>query len=261
MWITSTVDVRKGQLIDVFPGKDAKSAARWLRNRLDGWRAGVQCAALDLSRAYQAAYKQVLPRAEQVADPFHVVGVANRRLTETHRRVQEETHGRRGRKQDDLYQARNLLTLAREKLDHNGKKRLRGLLDAGDPRGEVRLAWHAKETVRRIYQTPRPPRRRRVHPPARLGPATRILPPGAQPTRTHPTNLAPPDRRLAPSPGHQRVHRSGQQSHQTSETRRVRVPQLPQLPNQSPPLRRQTQLEPTPHPHSPLKPEEPVWLC
>ncbi len=28
---------------------------------------------------------------------------------------------------------------------------MRGLLDAGDPHGEVRTAWHAKETVRGIY--------------------------------------------------------------------------------------------------------------
>ena len=32
-----------------------------------------------------------------------------------------------------------------------GQIRLRGLLDAGDPYGEVRTAWHAKETVRGIY--------------------------------------------------------------------------------------------------------------
>ena len=154
--MTSAVDVRKGQLIDIFPGKDAKSAARWLLSRPVEWREGIQWAALDLSRAYQAAYKQVLPWATQVADPFHVVGAANRRLTETRRRVQEETLGRRGRKQDDLYQARNLLTLAREKLDDNGEEKLWRLFDAGDPRGEVRLAWHAKETVRQIYQTTDP---------------------------------------------------------------------------------------------------------
>ena len=156
MWMTSAVDVRKGQLIDIFPGKDTKTAAQWLLSRPAEWREGIRWAVLDLSRAYQAAYKQVLPWAEQVADPFHVVGIANRRLTQTRRRVQEETHGRRGRKQDDLYQARNLLTLAREKLDDNGEEKLWRLLDAGDPRGEVRLAWHAKETVRQIYQIPDP---------------------------------------------------------------------------------------------------------
>ena len=90
MGMTSAVDVRKGQLIDIFPGKDANSAAQWLLSRPVWWREGIQWAALDLSRAYQAAYKQALPWAEQVADPFHVVGAANRRLTETRRRVQEE---------------------------------------------------------------------------------------------------------------------------------------------------------------------------
>ena len=41
-------------------------------------------------------------------------------------------------------------------LDDNGERRLRSLLDSGDPRGEVRQGWHAKETVRQIYQTPDP---------------------------------------------------------------------------------------------------------
>ena len=33
-----------------------------------------------------------------------------------------------------------------------GDAKLRGLLAAGDPRGEVRLAWHAKETLRGLYE-------------------------------------------------------------------------------------------------------------
>ena len=33
----------------------------------------------------------------------------------------------------------------------DGRTRLLGLLDAGDPRGEVRTAWHAKEVVRGLY--------------------------------------------------------------------------------------------------------------
>ncbi len=31
-----------------------------------------------------------------------------------------------------------------------------GLLRAGDPRGEVKTAWHAKEVIREIYQIPAP---------------------------------------------------------------------------------------------------------
>ena len=40
---------------------------------------------------------------------------------------------------------------ASERITDNGRIRLRGLLDAGDTHGEVRLAWHAKETLRGIY--------------------------------------------------------------------------------------------------------------
>jgi hypothetical protein len=36
-----------------------------------------------------------------------------------------------------------LLTKADERLDEHGRTRLLGLLDAGDPHGEVRTAWHA----------------------------------------------------------------------------------------------------------------------
>jgi hypothetical protein len=59
--------------------------------------------------------------------------------------------GHRGRKDDPLYRARRLLTKAHEDLDERGETKLMGLLEAGDPRGEVRMTWHAKETVRALY--------------------------------------------------------------------------------------------------------------
>ena len=93
----------------------------------------------------------MLPDATQIADPFHVVKLANQRLDEVRRRVQNETLGHRGHKDDPLYRARRLLTKAHERLDERGNTKLRGLLAAGDPNGEVRMAWHAKETIRQIY--------------------------------------------------------------------------------------------------------------
>ena len=51
---------------------------------------------------------------------------------------------------------RKLLALARERLDPRSEQKLGCLLQAGDPRGEVRDAWHANETVRVIYQTSHP---------------------------------------------------------------------------------------------------------
>ena len=55
--------------------------------------------------------------------------------------------GHRGHKYDPLYRARKLLVAAHERVTESGDVKLRGLLDAGDPYGEVRDAWHAKETL------------------------------------------------------------------------------------------------------------------
>ena len=56
-------------------------------------------------------------------------------LDECRRRVQNDTLGHRGHKDDPLYRWRRLLTKADERLDNNGCEKLLGLLDAGDPRG------------------------------------------------------------------------------------------------------------------------------
>jgi len=115
------------------------------------WRAGVRYATLDLSGTYRAVFDAVLPGATQVADPFHVVKLANERLEECRRRVQNETLGHRGRKNDPLFRCRRLLTRAEERLSEGGRDKLLGLLRAGDPKNEVATAWHAKEAVRELY--------------------------------------------------------------------------------------------------------------
>jgi hypothetical protein len=150
-WSTSIVDVQAGQLLDVVPGRDSVEPCRWLAARPQAWRDQIRWATLDLSGPYRAVFDTMLPDAVQIADPFHLVRLANQKLDECRRRVQNDTMGHRGRKDDPLYRARRLLTRADERLDINGRTRLLGLLDAGDPRGEVRTAWHAKEVVRGLY--------------------------------------------------------------------------------------------------------------
>ena len=41
-WSTQIVDVRRGQLLDVVPGRDSSEPCRWLAGRSDTWRAGVE---------------------------------------------------------------------------------------------------------------------------------------------------------------------------------------------------------------------------
>src|SRR6187431_3305186 len=54
-------------------------------------------ATLDLSASYRWVFDTVLPGAVQVADPVHVVKLANQALDECRRRVQNEMLGHRGR--------------------------------------------------------------------------------------------------------------------------------------------------------------------
>jgi transposase len=150
-WATSIVDVSRGQLLDMVPGRDSTKPCEWIAARGDAWRAGVQWATLDMSGPYRKVFDTMLPDAVQIADPFHVVKLANGAVDECRRRVQNETCGHRGRKDDAMFRARRLLTKGHERLDERGNTRLDGLLKAGDPKGEVRMAWHAKEMLRSIW--------------------------------------------------------------------------------------------------------------
>jgi transposase len=151
---TSIVDVSPGrpaQLLDVVEGRSAAGPSAWIAAQPQTWRDAIRWGALDLSGPYRKTFDDTLPDIVQVADPFHVCKLANQKLDECRRRVQNETLGHRGRKTDPLYRARRLLTKAHERLEGDGETKLLGLLAAGDPKGEVRAAWHAKEVVRSIY--------------------------------------------------------------------------------------------------------------
>jgi len=151
-WATSIVDVAGGKLLDIVPNRTAQAPARWLLERSASWRERIRWAALDLSGPYRATLDTALPHAARVADPFHVIRLANNTLDEVRRRVQNQTLGHRGRKGDPLYRSRKLLLCAHNNIaDAAGETKLLSLLEAGDPHGEARNAWHAKETLRGIY--------------------------------------------------------------------------------------------------------------
>jgi len=154
-WVTSIVDVSApAQLLDVVEGRTAKAPSDWLEHRTQAWRDRICWAALDLSGPYRKTFNDSLPNAVQVADPFHVIKLANSRLDDVRRRTQQDTLGHRGHRDDPLYRSRRLLTKGHERLDEKGEAKLLGFLDAGDPKGEVPMAWHAKETLRGFYDQP-----------------------------------------------------------------------------------------------------------
>ena len=153
-WGTTIVDARRGILLDIVAGRTANPAIKWLGARTPQRRRAVRWAVMDLSGPYRKAFDTALAHARQVADPFHVVRLGNQMVDEVRRRVQNDTLGGRGTKNDPLYRVPKLLTMAHERLSTDSDAKLRGLLAAGDPRGEVRDAWHAKETLRQTCQIP-----------------------------------------------------------------------------------------------------------
>ena len=113
---------------------------------------------MDLSGPYRSAYDQMLPHAGQATDPFHVIRLGNTALDDVRRRVQNETLGHRGRKNDPLYRARKLLIMARERTSSAGETKLKGLLAAKRPkRGATRMLGVLKKRYER-YTTSQTPK-------------------------------------------------------------------------------------------------------
>ena len=155
-YATTVVDVEHHQIIDVLPNRTYVDVAAWLDKQPQAWKERIDFGALDMSDTYAAVYSVVLPRAQQVVDSFPAVSLANRCLDAVRRRVQNEQTGHRGRRDDPLYRARRVLLRGEETLDDKAAERLWSLLELGDPRAEVAIAYRIKERLRDFYATSDP---------------------------------------------------------------------------------------------------------
>jgi transposase len=153
LYATAMVDLQRKVVIDVIAGNTAQDLGSWLDAQPPAWCSGVRVVATDLAESYRAALGGRLEQAMRVADPFHVVRLANRCLDQVRRRVQNATLGHRGRTRDPLYRIRKLLATGAERLDGTGVERMLLGTRAGDPDDEVLGAWLAKESVRDVYLT------------------------------------------------------------------------------------------------------------
>jgi transposase len=152
---------RAARLLDVVEGRSGTVLAGWLADRTDDWKAAVATASLDPFRGYATALTTQLPDAIRVLDPFHVVKLALDCVDEVRRRVQQDTFGHRGRARDPLYDIRRLLRRRRDRLGPKAWARLQAGLIAGDPTGEVALAWTVAQDLMAFYQLTDPVQARR----------------------------------------------------------------------------------------------------
>jgi len=156
IYATGLVDLDGKKVIDMVEGNAARDLRRWCAGSDRDWLAGIHVVATDLAESYRAGLRPHLDHAVRVADPFHVVRVANRCLDTVRRRVQNELLGHRGRKHDPLYRIRKLLLSGSERLDERASSRMLLGLRLGDPDDHVLGTWLAKESVRDVYLTDDP---------------------------------------------------------------------------------------------------------
>jgi transposase len=156
IYATGMVDLNARKMIDMVEGNAAVDLRRWCAAQDPAWLSDIRVVATDLAESYRAGISPHLDHATRVADPFHVVRVGHRCVDKVRRRVQNETLGHRGRKDDPLFRIRKLLLKGTERLDERGHDRMLLGLRLGDPHDELLGAWLAKESVPDVYLTDDP---------------------------------------------------------------------------------------------------------
>ncbi len=159
-YVTVIIDltpIRSGsgpaRLLDMVEGRSKQAFKQWLAGRPEAWRLGVEVVAMDGFTGFKTAAVEELPDAVTVMDPFHVVRLAGDALDRCRRRVQQDLHGHRGRKDDPLYRARRTLHTGADLLTDKQKDRLTALF-AADEHVQVEATWGIYQRMVAAYREP-----------------------------------------------------------------------------------------------------------
>ena len=139
------------RLLDMVEGRTKHVFKKWLAARPAPWRDAIEVVAMDGFSGYKSAANEELPDAIPVLDPFHVVRLAGDALDECRRRVQQELYGRRGRKNDPLYQARRTLHAGTDLLTPSQQNR-RETLFSNELHVEVEATWGIYQRMITAYR-------------------------------------------------------------------------------------------------------------
>jgi hypothetical protein len=150
-YVTCFVDVKRGCLLDIVRGRNADDVGYWLSQGSPAWRQAIDAVAIDPHRGYLKGILAYLPDTTVTVDCFHGIKLANSMVDDIRRRVQQESLGHRGRREDPLFKTRRLMTRGWERLSDRQRDKLLRSLDAGDPDGECGAGILGKELFREMY--------------------------------------------------------------------------------------------------------------
>ena len=159
-FVTVVIDltaVRQGsgpaRLLDMVEGRSGQVFRTWLAAQPAAFRHGIEVVAMDGFTGFKTATSEELPDAVAVMDPFHVVRLAGEALDRCRQRVQQQTLGHRGHKNDPLYTARRTLHTGTGLLTSRQNERLADLF-AGDEHVEVEATWAIYQRMITAYRQP-----------------------------------------------------------------------------------------------------------
>jgi transposase len=149
-WVTGLADLEQGRLLEVVADRTRAAVGRWLGARPRGWLAQVGTVALDPGAALPARWSSHLATRPWSWTTSTPSGWPTWWSTRSAGGPSRPPSGTGDAKRDPLYRIRKLLLRAAEQLTSRGRVRLRAGLAAGDPGGEVAVAWQGKELLRAV---------------------------------------------------------------------------------------------------------------
>ena len=142
------------RLLDMVEGRSKAAFKASLAARPQAWRDRVEIVAMDGFTGFKTATTGELPGAVAVMVPFHVVRLAGDALDRCWQRVQQHTHGHRGRTAGDpLYRARPTLHTDTDLLTAKQRTRLSALF-AADDHVQVQATWGSYQSMVAAYRQP-----------------------------------------------------------------------------------------------------------
>jgi transposase len=149
-FVTVVLDLDSGAILFVGEGKKADSLRPFWR-RLRSAKAKVEAVAMDLSKAYQKAVRENLPKATIVFDRFHVVKLLNEKLTQLRRQLYRQATT--DLQKEVLKGTRWLLLKNPENLDpiKGEPRRLLQALRLNEP---LAAAYYLKDDLRQLWEQP-----------------------------------------------------------------------------------------------------------
>lgn len=143
---------KPARLLDMIPGRSKKVLKTWLKNQTSAFRAGVKVVAMDGFTGYKTAAIEALGhRVVTVMDPFHVVHLAAEKLNKCRQRLQQETLGRRGAKNDPLYKTRRLLLTRTKLLNDESWDNVQKII-TDEKYGDIMKIWGIYQKMIQAYQ-------------------------------------------------------------------------------------------------------------